>query len=164
LLIDELMPRFDFAEHHATRVHASPERVWAAIHERDFADSWLIRLLMAIRARGRRASGGPSPFTVVAEDPPREVVIGIEGPFWKLNCKPRPVTRESYRQPPPAGTALAAWNFAFADGVLSTETRVLCGDPASRRKFGMYWLVIRPGSGLIRRVMLRRIRRNAERA
>jgi hypothetical protein len=36
-------------------------------------------------------------------------------------------------------------------------------DAAARRKFGAYWLVICPGSALIRRMWLRAIERRAER-
>ena len=46
---------------------------------------------------------------------------------------------------------------------LTTETRVLCADAGSRRRFRVYWAVVRPGSGLIRRMMLRAVRREAER-
>jgi hypothetical protein len=43
---------------------------------------------------------------------------------------------------------------------LSTETRVWCA-PDARAKFRLYWLLVRPGSGLVRRSMLRSIRREA---
>jgi len=46
--------------------------------------------------------------------------------------------------------------------ILSTETRVTCGDAASRRKFLLYWSVIRPFSGLIRILLLRALRDAAE--
>lgn len=67
------------------------------------------------------------------------------------------------------GVARAAWNFAVVPdpgggSVLSTETRVRADDPAARRRFRLYWLAIRPGSGLIRRLMLRAIRAEAEQA
>jgi hypothetical protein len=45
---------------------------------------------------------------------------------------------------------------------LTTETRVTATDPRTRARFGRYWLVIRAGSGLIRRDMLRAIARRAE--
>ena len=45
---------------------------------------------------------------------------------------------------------------------LTTETRVLCADAGARRRFLPYWYLIRPASGMIRRVMLREIRRSAE--
>jgi hypothetical protein len=43
-----------------------------------------------------------------------------------------------------------------------TETRVLATDAVARRSFGAYWLLIRAGSGLIRRDLLRGIARRAE--
>jgi hypothetical protein len=69
----------------------------------------------------------------------------------------------------PAGLARGVWNFAVADETLgavriTTETRVLCGDAASRRRFRRYWFFVRPFSGLIRIVMLRAIRRQVARA
>jgi hypothetical protein len=42
------------------------------------------------------------------------------------------------------------------------ETRVLATDPASRRKFRLYWLVVSPGVRLLRRVALTRARRELE--
>jgi hypothetical protein len=47
---------------------------------------------------------------------------------------------------------------------LRTETRVLATDAASRRRFGRYWRVIRPGSALIRRTWLGAAKRRTERA
>jgi len=51
----------------------------------------------------------------------------------------------------------------LAMSVVGTETRVWTGDDATRRRFAIYWWTIRPGSGLIRRMWLRAIRRRAER-
>ncbi len=52
-----------------------------------------------------------------------------------------------------------------ADGagtLLSTETRVEATDARTRVLFGVYWTLIRLGSGLIRRDMLRAVARGAE--
>ena len=46
--------------------------------------------------------------------------------------------------------------------LLATETRVLCLDTASRRRFRLYWTLIGPFSGLIRKDILRSIKRQAE--
>jgi hypothetical protein len=56
-----------------------------------------------------------------------------------------------------------AFNFRYREGVLSTETRVFGTDKRARRLFAVYWFVIRAGSGLIRRVWLRGVRRHAQR-
>jgi hypothetical protein len=77
------------------------------------------------------------------------------------------VSADHFTAAPLAGHALAGWSFTVvprADGTteLRTETRVRCA-PDARIKFRAYWLLVRPGSGLIRRAMLRAIRRAAER-
>lgn len=106
-------------------------------------------------------------FSVVAERVPEEVVIGLLGSFWMPRgglCAD--VTAETFRAGPPEGQALAGWNFTVvclpdSCSELRTETRVRCAVDA-RWKFRLYWLVVRPGSGLIRRAMLNAIRRDAE--
>jgi hypothetical protein len=106
-------------------------------------------------------------FVLLDEDPPRELVLGAVGAFWRLSGGVCAIDATTFREPQPAGTARAAWNFHLVRRpggacILSTETRVRCADAASRRRFRIYWLVVRPGSGLIRRLMLRSIRRAAE--
>ena len=65
-----------------------------------------------------------------------------------------------FRQP---GFVLAAVSFELEPigrGTrLSTETRVQPTDTNAGRAFSLYWLVIRAGSGLIRREMLRAVAR-----
>jgi uncharacterized membrane protein (UPF0127 family) len=108
-------------------------------------------------------------FRVVAERGNDELVLGLLGRFWTPRgdlCAD--VSRESFPAGPPAGMALAGWSFSvhpLRDDVteLRTETRVLCA-PDVRRTFRLYWLIVRPGSGLIRHDMLRAIRRRAESA
>jgi hypothetical protein len=94
-------------------------------------------------------------------------MIGLLGKFWTSRGGLCDVTAAHFAAGPPVGYALAGWNFtvaARADGRcdLCTETRVWCA-PDARVKFRAYWLFVRPGSGLIRRAMLRGIRREAER-
>ena len=106
-------------------------------------------------------------FRIVAERAPEELVIGLLGRFWTPRgglCSD--VSAETFRAGPPLGQALAGWNFTVAlraDGSseLRTETRVWCATDV-RWKFRLYWLVVRPGSGLIRHAMLRAIRHHAE--
>lgn len=187
MLIDRYMPRWDACERHGIRVRASPDRVYAALHSADLAGHPLVRGLLALRAlpavvtdRGglrelrRRAAQSitlarfeEQGFRVLAEDPPRELLIGLEGAFWRPDGGLRSVDPSSFGGPVPAGVARAAWNFAIepasAGGcVLRTETRVVAGDRSTRRRFRVYWTVIRPASGLIRRLMLRAIRAEAE--
>jgi hypothetical protein len=107
-------------------------------------------------------------FRVVAERAPEELVIGLLGKFWTprggLSAE---VSTADFETGPPRGYALAGWNFTIGTTAggrteLRTETRVWCA-PDARARFRVYWLLVRPGSGLIRRMMLRSIRREAER-
>ena len=106
-------------------------------------------------------------FRIVAERPPEELVIGLLGRFWTpRGALCAEIDAESFRSGPPSGQALAGWNFTVvpaSDGLceLRTETRVWCA-PDAKRRFMAYWMIIRPGSGLIRRGMLQAIRRQAE--
>lgn len=108
-------------------------------------------------------------FRIVAERAPEELVLGLLGRFWTPRGEIQPdVSAATFRTGPPAGRALAGWSFSVRAGSdgrteLCTETRVWCA-PDARRRFRLYWLFVRSGSGLVRRSMLRAIRRHAERA
>jgi hypothetical protein len=130
--------------------------------------------LAELRARRAERRGGlrldgfeRAGFRVVAERAPEELVIGLLGRFWTPRGGIRSgVSAADFAAGPPPGHALAGWSFLVTprgDGTceLRTETRVRCA-PDARARFRAYWLVIRPGSGLIRRAMLRAIRREAE--
>jgi hypothetical protein len=45
---------------------------------------------------------------------------------------------------------------------LSCETRVVATDPGTRRRFGLYWLAVRPGSSAIRWELLTAVALRAE--
>lgn len=106
-------------------------------------------------------------FRTIVERAPEELVIGLLGQFWTPTgsvCDN--VSAATFASGPPPGQALAGWNFTVTElegggCELATETRVLCADDA-RRKFLLYWSVIQPGSGLIRRAMLKAIKQEAE--
>ncbi|HUR79569.1 MAG TPA: hypothetical protein VM733_02310 [Thermoanaerobaculia bacterium] len=163
MLIDTLLPHCDFYERHSIVVRATPERAWDAILNARLGESRITRSLLAMR--GIRA-GGPT-FSIAGTNPPWEIVRGIEGPFWKPTCKPY---APDFAAPVPPDVARGAWNFFVERLVgenddarvrITTETRVLCGENA-KKKFGVYWFFIRAGSGIIRRMMLRAIKREAE--
>lgn len=166
MLIDRLFPHSDHHEYHSTIVRATPERVYEVIRHGQLAAHPIVRMLM--RLRGMKTSAFSldlflqQGFCLLAEDPPREIVLGIEAPFWKPACKLTPVDAQSFLRPVPRDSARAAWNFAIEPlgdaSLVSTETRVLCAN----WKFRAYWMVVRPFSGLIRRLMLRAIRKASE--
>ena len=191
-LLNELMPVYDVAERHETLVRAAPDAVYSALREADMASGLVPRILLALRAlpgailsprathRERevaQAAQGTSAvrlanferhgFRVVAERAPEELVIGVLGRFWTATGRLDPgVSRDDFIAGPPRGWALAGWSFRVIplDALvteLRTETRVWCA-PDALLKFRAYWLLVRPGSGLIRRAMLKSVRRYAE--
>jgi hypothetical protein len=99
--------------------------------------------------------------------PPEEVIAGAIGRFWRLAGN-EPVVRCSpdefvtFSEP---GFAKAVVGFRLdlrGSGILlTTETRFVATDDATRRLMSRYWRIIRPGSNLIRTEWLRAIRRRA---
>jgi hypothetical protein len=179
--IDDWLRDPPFRSAHHRVVAAPPDVVSAALSRADFTRPALIRLLLAARAvpslllwrvpRIDRLPGvpiwcvGPLPFTLLEDTPPRELVLGLQGAFWQLDGGLTPAPPEGYRQPCPPGLARVVWNFrvgaAGAGSRVETETRVTCGDEASRRRFARYWRLIAPFSGVIRHAMLREVERAA---
>ena len=184
MLIESFALEPDAAAGYEIRIAAPPATVYRALWTADFR-SPVVTGLMALRSlpalllhprRARRprrrltletlVDGG---FGRLAEEPGREIVLGVAGRFWRPTGNVLPFRREDFSGAVAPGLARAVWNFAARDGgdgwtVLSTETRVVCGDAASRQKFRRYWRVVAPFSGLIRRSMLRAVRREAERS
>lgn len=179
--LDRVLPQFAHSEVHTVDVGASPEAVWAALHEIRGTDLPLTRVLTTIRGLGARGSSGPvleaftkRGFSIVVEDAPRALAAIAGGQPWNVRGG------ETVRVPDlravaefdRPGFVLMAMSFAleplggYAGGRtrLTTETRVQPTDEAAARRFKPYWWAIRAGSGLIRHDMLRAVRRRAERA
>ena len=179
--LDEFAPVWQFHEVHTMRVDAPPARVYDAIRQVRADEIALFRTLTWIRRGGRKLPESilnagdrkslidvatQSGFIYLADDPPREIVIGTviaapRGARGKL-------TPDVFRRTLPPGFTLASMNFVVRpDGtgsIVSTETRVFANSAAGRRRFAAYWRAIYPGSALIRRMWLRAIARRAEAA
>ncbi|MBI1886725.1 MAG: hypothetical protein HYS09_10515 [Chloroflexi bacterium] len=166
MLIDEFLPEYDFHERHATVVRAPADAVRRSAEEWRPADSFLWRLLF--RLRGLGSPGGTlrewaeaSGFLCLA-DTAGELVYGQAGRFWAFDEREAlvsPRTAEEFRRLDDPRYAIAAMNVRFEPlspdrTRLYTETRVRALGPAARRRFRLYWLLIRPFSGLLRRAML----------
>ncbi|MDX6305938.1 MAG: hypothetical protein QOI77_2907 [Blastocatellia bacterium] len=179
MLIDSFAPNPDAVETHSIVIHASMKEVTGALWTADLGGSLIIKLLMGLRSLPefilRRGRVPPrkraitlqtivdSGFGILANEP-QEVVLGVTGRFWRPTGNLSPFNREDFDRPVPPGLARGVWNFSVREDrrghtLLFTETRVICGDEASRRKFRVYWFFVRPFSGLIRRLMLRAVKR-----
>lgn len=145
--------------------------VYAEMRALDMTRSWVIRTLFTLRGLPKSAitldalSGVG--FAVLSEEPPHEIVLGLTGQFWTLSGRLLRTNAEDFPNFSESGYAKAVWNFSVKDEgggkvTLATETRVLCLDEVSRKRFRRYWSVISPFSGWIRNEALRLIKESAE--
>jgi hypothetical protein len=174
ILLDEILPEYHLREYHSIEIAAPPDAVVEATKALTLRELALTRALIAIR--GLRASNVDQPlidgFTrkgfMLLGEAPDEMVLGVIGRFWHPWDNVRRSRPEEFERFAEPGFAKGAMNFrvtARGDrSVLSTETRVLATDESARRRFRCYWLIIRPGSGAIRRDMLRAVERQALRS
>ena len=180
MAIDEVLPSYEFGEHHEILVAAPPERVLAATRAVTAREIRLFRLLTWLRSprlsRGGRESifnpGADRPildvalgsgFVLLREEAGREIVLGA-----LVCCAPRVPPRSAEEFQALSGSlARAVMNFHVEDAGggrsrLVTQTRVAATDAEAERVFARYWRVIYPGSALIRRMWLRAIKARAE--
>lgn len=181
ILIDEFMPACDVSEYHETRVRAPIDKVYDTLRTADLSGSPTIRLLFRLRGLPvllKTGSHKRNPtlnleailkggFVILGEHPPNEIALGLIGRFWTLSGGRCRVSAEDFDGFNLPGYAKAVWNFSLVEESrevtrLATETRVRCLDDASKRRFRVYWALIAPFSGLIRREALRVLRRSSE--
>lgn len=178
--LDAFVPAFQFVERHETFVRATPDAVYRAIRAVRADEIRTFRALTWIRSprwpwRPQRESilnAGREPildvstrtgFVWLADEPSREAVVGTV-----VCCRgARASSAEQFRDLTRGGLAKAGMNFRIQDvggGTcrVTTETRVFATDGASRRRFGLYWAFIYPGSSLIRYGWLAAIKTRAE--
>jgi hypothetical protein len=178
--IDEFLPHHDFRAVYQTRINASRSMVYECLLQSDFAGLWLTRLLMTLRS-GRQmprhgAPGGllqrlhGTGFVVLEEVPEDEIVIGVAGRFWRPDGgRCMDLARADFINFSRTGFAKVAWNFKLRATlpeteitILSTETRIQCFGPAALWKFRIYWSLVGPFSGLMRKEMLELVKTKAE--
>lgn len=182
-LLDDYLPAWQFSEHHEIRVHAPAAQAYDAILKVTAGEIRLFRALTWLReprlpgTKHRESILNPSPdkpildvatssgFFVLAEEPGREIVLGT---FVIVPERPHISSSKEFAELDRPGYAKAAMNFRVTDDGggwtrVTTETRVVATDDATRRRFAAYWRVIYPGSSLIRRMWLDAVRSRAER-
>jgi hypothetical protein len=164
--LDDLIPSPHWRTRHARRVTVAPERAIAAAREVTLREMPLVALLIALRGLGSRR-GSDVPLTQRLErgigltEVGENVWAGIQRPWKPRGEKRRVVDVAAFDEP---GWVKLGVDLRAADGVLATETRIVATDDEARRRFARYWLVVRPGSDLIRIAWLRAAERRALRA
>lgn len=185
MLIEQYLPTFDVRDYHELAVQGEPERAYAALRSVDFNRSSLVRALFAVRTLpSRLLSRGVKPapqlasfletavalgWVIFEELPGRELVAGAITQPWASVVRFVGLPAPEFVAFAEPGFAKIVWTLgvqprAAGSCVLSTETRVLTTDAASRRKFRRYWFVFSPGIRLIRHAALNLAKRDLEQA
>jgi hypothetical protein len=179
-LIDEFLPKYDFCTAYEIGINAPAAVVYERLLVSDFYAAWVVRLLMSLRT-GKRVSRNRPPrdlrerftgtgFVILAEVPNEELVVGVAGRFWRPDggrCLDlRASNFVGFSGP---GCAKAVMNFRLrAESLhrtgLRTETRIKCCGWSAGWKFRIYWTLIAPFSGVIRRAILKQVKSEAETA
>lgn len=173
MLLDEVLPTWHKQETHHRRTSATAPDLLRATQELTWDEVAAFRALMRLRAGGRRPGDGTIlagmtrvGFVELARGP-REVVYGLIGrPWTRRGDRLRldgPDPKGSFVDFDRPGYAKTAFNFHAGDGGLSTQTRVYLTDAGARRAFSVYWLLVRPFSGWIRREWLAGITHRTDR-
>lgn len=150
--------------------------MYAALTAGSFSQIPVVRFLMRLRGfpseRTNMAMGESlrqGGFIELCDSPPDEIAYGIVGQFWRPSGGRKNITSPgqfvAFAQP---GYAKAAWSFLLTASSpqltqLRTETRIRTYGRSAHWKFRIYWLVVAPFSGLLRRGILRDVKRMAER-
>jgi hypothetical protein len=178
--LDDVLPNAHWVTRQCRWINAAPETVWTALHETKLSGLPLTVVLSAARFLPVLLSGNgfgqlhdrpfldALPVPLLASDGPESVVFGGALQAWRLGGgeeSPELNAGELQRWIQP-GWVKAVMDFRlrpFRGGTeLSSETRVLATDPATRRRFRLYWLFVEPGSTAIRWEVLTAVQLRAE--
>lgn len=180
-LLDRFMPVYEVVERHHIRVAAPAAVTLAAAREQDLLQLPLVRPIFKARAvilgatpddrpqpRGLLAATQALGWGILADVPDLEIVVGAVTRPWEANVTFRALPPNEFAAFSEPGFVKIAWTLradpvAGEASIFRTETRAVATDPSARARFRRYWAVASPGIGLIRRLSLRPLKRDAER-
>jgi hypothetical protein len=170
MTLDDLLPAPDWAERHSRVIAAPPAVVLAAARAVTIREMRLAAVLLGLRGFGRPPR---VPFTTLLEERIGGTWLesGAHGDVWAGVLRPwrnqsHPIAdRDALLAFDEPGWVTVAMDLTVeprgGGALLSTETRIAATSDDARRIFGRYWLVVRPGSGLVRQSLLRAVERRA---
>ena len=176
--LNSQMPEF---EHHWVMkkyVKSDPDGVFRVFHSMGSQDARLARVLGKVRTLG--AADLPNEkFLVNAErfgsiplpsSAPHELIAGLVGRFWNFDFGIRKLKPEEFWSFNEPGFTKVLTSFDIvpvpgtSDSIVRAEMRIHSTSADAKRKFRIYWTLLRPGIGLYMRSILEAVRRNAERS
>src|SRR5262249_37692243 len=156
-LLDCFMPDYDVVERHQRHVAAPTEITFEAACVVDLQRSALIRAIFKSRElmlgsqpdslqrpRGLLALTKSLGWTVLAEIPGREVVVGAVTQPWKADVVFRGIPSAAFADFDEPDHVKIVWNLradpaGSNESIVRTETRVMTTDRVAWKKFRRYW-------------------------
>jgi hypothetical protein len=175
------MPTYDVAERHHVRIAAPAEITLTAATEMDFQQSAIVRGIFKAREWIMRSHTARDQGTraflpqmraigwgVLAEIPDREIVMGAVTQPWMADVVFRPLPPDEFAAFHEPDYVKIVWtlradSLGAAESLFRTETRVATTNPTARAKFRQYWSFASPGIIVIRWMLLRPLKAEAER-
>ena len=180
-LLDVFMPKYDIAERHHIAVATSADVTFGALMDMNLEQSALVRAIFKGRQllMGAEPDAGPSGrslvdvtkalgWVVLAEMPGHEIVMGAVTRPWEANVVFRGIPAESFAAFNEPDYVKIVWTLR-ADAIspyssiARSETRAVATDASARRKFRWYWARFSAGITLIREMLMRIVKYEAER-
>jgi hypothetical protein len=179
--LDSFIPNFDKRTRHQIVVRAPAAFVFATARDFDVRSIPLVRVLFWLRARILRATideqrprrGLVEDMTalgwnVLAEERRRILIAGAACRPWEANVVFTPLVPSEFALFAEPSQVKIAWTLEAEPlepvlTCLATETRAATTDAQARAKFSSYWGFFHFGMIAIRWVLLRAVRREAER-
>ena len=172
--LNNLLPDHHFLEHHSICVNSRIEDVFIYVARMDLSDSLVARILMYLWRSFVRIFVRDLPsknlsvndFIQLTFTPPYEISRGLIGGRVKpLDHKK--INNKIFKDFKQDGCIKLVWAFWLTSmgqnkTIVHTETRVFCTDRITYFKFFIYWIIIRPWSGLIRIRLLKSIKKKSE--
>lgn len=170
VMINTYLPEYHFSEHHHKIVNAPIQIVYPQVRHLNFKSSIVTRLLFVLRGINLEKFTfdfmvDKGSFFTIDEKINNEWVIGLISKSFLFPTHLK--ANENFKEWNPGKGVKIAWNFKLEalEGnkvKVNTESRVLCLSKSTRFWFTIYWLIIRPFSGIIRMEMLRIIKKRSE--
>ena len=177
--LDDLVPVADHVTRQERVIHAPPSVVWEELHRLKLSALPVSLVLSAVRAlpvllsgKGRggldRTFLDVVPIPELSSEEPSAVVYGGVLQAWRLTGGEKPPLLDAagvreFAEPDWVRIGMEFRLVPAAGGTrLSSETRVAATDPATRRRFDRYWLLVGPGSSAIRWEVLTAVALKAE--
>lgn len=158
-LIDDLLPSYDAHELHSVALRLEPARAIELALATPVAGDPLVRALFRVRGLTARGTIGDALAGLGLRElrsADGQIVFGASGTPWRPRGGIHPFDEAG------PGRVQVVTDFRSDGERLSTETRILAGDPGARRLFLRYWQLVGPFSALIRRRWLAQIAKSAE--